>query len=302
LDRPGGTNPYDSFATLTIGLGTGGDTFTIEGTHTGTTTVNGNNGDDMFNVEAISGATTANGGNDHDTFNVGNDLGTLDDIDALLTLNGGSPAFGSDWFYAVDAGDTNDNTGTLTSTTLSGLDMGGSIAYGTVEHVVISLGIGNDTLTIESAHGAATSPFQEETYLNTGAGTDTVTITTVTDKLFVNGEDDADTINVNGTGTGSISVLNGDDGDDTVNVNHATGTLTVNGDAGADTVNIYDVSGVLAVNGGADGDTINVYGTGTGSTSTLNGDGGNDVFNVQAMNGTVAVNGGANDDVLNVGS
>jgi hypothetical protein len=302
LDMTGGTINYDSFATLNVGLGSGGDTFTIEGTHTGATNVNGNNGDDTFNVKAISGATTVSGGNDHDTFNVGNAAGLLDDIDALLTINGGSPDFGSDYLYAVDSGDTSDNTGTLTSTTLSGLGMAVGINYGTVEHLIISLGSGNDTFTIESTHGAATSPFQEETFLNTGAGTDTVTINSVTDKLFVNGQANADTINVNGTGVGSISTLNGDDGDDVVNVNHATGTVTVNGGAGADTVNINDLSGVLVVNGQDDGDTINVYGTGTGSTSTLNGDGGNDVFNVRAMNGTVAVNGGANDDVVNVGS
>ena len=52
------------------------------------------------------------------------------------------------------------------------------ITYGTIEHLVISLGSGNDTFTIESTHGAATSPFQEDTDLNTGAGTDTSRSTT----------------------------------------------------------------------------------------------------------------------------
>ena len=66
-----GSITYDSFATLNVGLGTAGDTFTIEGTHAGTTTVNGNNGNDVINIQAISGPTTANGGNGSDTFNVG---------------------------------------------------------------------------------------------------------------------------------------------------------------------------------------------------------------------------------------
>ena len=176
------------------------------------------------------------------------------------------------------------------------------IDYGTVEHLVISLGSGNDTFTIESTHGAATPVFLEETFLNTGAGTDTIHINDVTDMLFVNGEDDADTINVNGTGVGSASTINGDDGDDIVNVYEVVGTVTVNGGAGADTVNIYDVTDVLVVNGQAGGDTINVYGTGAGSTSTLNGDEGDDIFNIRAMNGPVDVRGGAGSDIVNVAS
>ena len=102
LDMAGGSITYDSFATLNIGLGTAGDTFTIEGTHAGTTTVNGNNGNDIFNIEAISGPTTANGGNDHDTFNVGANVGTVNDIGAMLTINGNDPTSGSDWLYVDD--------------------------------------------------------------------------------------------------------------------------------------------------------------------------------------------------------
>ena len=99
-----GTVTYNSFATLNIGLGTAGDAFTITDTHAGTTTVNGNNGDDVFNIKAISGPTTANGGNDDDTFNVGsNAAGTVaspsnntggnlhgigDDSGDVLTING----------------------------------------------------------------------------------------------------------------------------------------------------------------------------------------------------------------------
>ena len=91
---------YNSFATVTIGLGTAGDTFTIESTHVGTTIVNGNNGDDTINIEAISGPTTANGGSDFDTFYVGANVGTVNDIGAMLTINGNDPraaAIGCTW-------------------------------------------------------------------------------------------------------------------------------------------------------------------------------------------------------------
>ena len=95
LDMAAGIT-YDSFATLTIGLGSAGDTFTIKGTHVGTTTVNGNNGNDTINIEAISGPTTANGGSDSDTFNVGANVGTVNGIGAVLTINGNDPTSGSD--------------------------------------------------------------------------------------------------------------------------------------------------------------------------------------------------------------
>ena len=201
-----------------------------------------------------------------------------------------------------DTADTTDNVGTLTSTTITGLGMAVGITYGTIEHLVISLGSGDDKFTIESTHGAATSPFQETTALNTGPGADTVDINDLTDVLVVTGEAGNDTINMNGAGPGSSSTLNGNDGDDVFNLNTVIGTVTVNGGNDADTVNINNVTDVLVVNGGAGNDTVNVYSTDAGSMSTLNGDAGNDVFNVRAMNGPVEVHGGADNDTVNVGS
>ena len=101
------TITYDSFATLNVGLGTAGDTFTINGTHAGTTNVNGNNGDDVFNIEAISGPTTVErrqrlrhvqrrqqcgGHRRHGRQRSG--IG--DDIGDVLTINGNAPTSGSD--------------------------------------------------------------------------------------------------------------------------------------------------------------------------------------------------------------
>ena len=76
----------------------------------------------------------------------------MNSIAGSLTINGNEPTSGSDWLYIDDSGDTLGNTGTLTSTTITGLGMAGSITYGTVEHVVITLGSGGDTFTIESTH------------------------------------------------------------------------------------------------------------------------------------------------------
>ena len=136
-----------------------------------------------------------------------------------------------------DTGDTTNNTGTLTPT-ITGLGMAVGITYGTIEHLTISLGSGNDTYTISSTHGAATSPFQEDTTLNAGAGSDTVAINNVTDKLVVNGQADADTITVSSTGTGSISTLGGGLGNDVFNLLAMNGAVDVNGDDGNDTINV----------------------------------------------------------------
>jgi Ca2+-binding RTX toxin-like protein len=288
----GGSISYAAIATLNIGLGTNGDVLTVVGTHAGVTNLNSNAGGDVINIRAIGGVTTVDAGIGSDVINIGsnaagtianpnnNSGGTVDGIAALLTIIGNAPASGSDWLYVDDSGDDNPNVGILTSTTITGLDMGGSINYGTVEHLVISLGSGGNTFTINSTHGAATSPYQEETIVNTGSGADMVHINHVSDLLTVNGQAGADVVNVNGTGVGSVTTLN-------------TG-------AGADTVNVNNVTNLLIVNGGADADTLNVNGTGVGSVTTLNGDAGNDIFNIRGMDGRVNVRGGADNDTVNV--
>jgi len=272
-----GSITYGTIETLNIGLGSNADTFTVVSTHARVTNLNANNGADIVNVRTISGITTVNGGNGSDTFNVGNLSGTVDGIGALLTINGNDPTSGSDALNVDDTGDTDPNTGFLTSTTITGLDMAGSISYATIEHLTISLGSGADTFTINSTHGAATSTL-EDTTLNAGAGTDTVHINDVTDLLFVNGQADADTINVNGTGAGSVSTVHGDAGNDTVNVRAMNGAVNVYGDADSDTVNVTDLAPLLPA----------------GPRTTPTG-------SIDAINALLAVDGGGGLlDVLNV--
>ena len=61
---------YGTVESLTIGLGSGDDTFTVEGTHTGTTELNTNGGGDTVTLETISGNTTVNTAAGSDTVNV----------------------------------------------------------------------------------------------------------------------------------------------------------------------------------------------------------------------------------------
>ena len=131
---------YEMFEHLNIGLGSGGDTFTIESTHTGDTHLWTNGGDDIVNVQTIDGDTTILGGDGSDTFNVGsnaagvagdagnNDGGTVNGISALLTIDGEEPTSGSDVLNVDDTGDSTGNTGTLTATHLTGLGMSEGIA------------------------------------------------------------------------------------------------------------------------------------------------------------------------------
>ena len=86
----------------------------------GTTNVTGDDGDDTFLIKTVSGHTTIESGFGNDKITVRNDEGTVDQIAALLTIDTGG---GTDVVNVDDAADTNDNTGILTGSTLTGLDM-----------------------------------------------------------------------------------------------------------------------------------------------------------------------------------
>jgi len=242
---------YGTLESLTIGLGSGGDTFTVASTHAGTTELNTNGGGDIVtletvagittvntavgtdtvNVWAISAATTINTGDDADTVNVGSTAptigGNVNSIAALLKINGDG---GSDTLNVDDTGDTRGNTGSLTSTELTGLGMAGKIVYGTLEALAIGLGSGGDTFTVVSTHAGTTE-------VNTNGGGDRVTLVAVSGVTTVNAGDGDDTVNV---GVGDLDPLQRP-----VTVTSGSGNDRVNVDDGADantkSVN-YDVT------------------------------------------------------------
>src|SRR5260221_129049 len=290
----------------------GGDTFTIASTSTAVTTLNTGAGADTINVQTIDAATTVNAGADVDTVNVGSLEpaigGTVNAINALLTINGND---GADTLNVDDTGDSLANTGTLTSTTLTGLGMASGIVYGTLESVNVNLGSGGDAFTIASTHAGTTT-------LNTNAGADTVNVQTIAGATTVNTGAEADTINV-----GSLAPAIGGD------VNAINALLTINGNDGAHTLNVDDTRGSLAntgtlttttltglgmasgivygtlesvnVNLGSGGDTFTIAST-SSAVTTLNTGGGADTINVQTIDAATAVNAGADVDTVNVGS
>lgn len=275
---------YSALSEIRIHLGAGADVFTILSTHAGDTRLDGNNGNDVINVRSISGATLIDAGDGSDHVNVGstangttaaqttNSGGNVNGIGASLILIGNTPASGSDTLTVDDTGDNTANTGTLTATTLTGLGLAApGISYSSFEHLMISLGIGSNSFTIENTHGTATTGTLEDTTLNSGNGADTVYINGATDQLLVNAQDAADIINVRGM-TGTVTV-NGDAGNDTINVSSQSPQLP---GSATDAVGTVDgIAGLLIVNGGAGGnDILNVDDSNpaiTGKTGTLTG-------------------------------
>ena len=108
-----------------------GATITILGTiNSPHVTVHGTGKNDavVVGIVASGSVMTVNAGDGDDTITVGTPApGIVDGIDGTLNLNGGD---GADILNVEDTGDGNANTGTLTPTTITGLDMtGGIITY-----------------------------------------------------------------------------------------------------------------------------------------------------------------------------
>src|SRR5262249_29250990 len=70
LDLPSSIN-YSGLASVKITLGSGNNSFTIDGTHGGSTLVAGGSGNNTFAVQAIDGNTLVEGGTADDRFIVG---------------------------------------------------------------------------------------------------------------------------------------------------------------------------------------------------------------------------------------
>ena len=123
----GGGLSYSSLAALNVSLGSGGNTVTVAGTASGTSTtvnsgagsdtvnvmgtsspltVNTQTGTDTVNVQAIGAPASINAGGGNDTIDVSSNApantGTLAGIAAVLTVNGGS---GTSTANVSDTGD-----------------------------------------------------------------------------------------------------------------------------------------------------------------------------------------------------
>ncbi len=332
---------YGGIANLNIDLGSGGNTFLISNTAANTSTfLNSGKGADTVNVNATTGSTTVNtgGGTNKNTVNVGSLEPTAGGF--IGPIKGALDVIGNvhDTMNVDDTGSTIAKTGTLTGTTLTGLNMGpDGITYGGLSTLNISLGSGVNTFTVANTAVGTT------TTLNSGTGKDTVDITTTSSPLTVNTQAGADTVNVRGIG--AVAMINADSGNDTINVSSdaptntgtlsgITAVLTVDGGTGNTTTNVNDTGdatpststltattlkstafgaggslsysslGALNISLGSGGNTFNITNTAVGTTTTVNSGMGSDTINVQATGGPTTVNtgGGTNQNTVNVGS
>jgi hypothetical protein len=181
-------------------------------------------------VGTVMTITTGSGVN---TVNIGSiappepNKGVLNNIQGPLTIKGN----GSDTLNADATGDTAAQTGTLTATTLTGLNMGSSgIACRGLANLNINLGSGGNTFLISNT-AAVTN-----TFLNSGRGADTVNINATSGPTTVNTGSGTkhNTINV-----GSLEPATGG------MVNFIQGALIVEGN-GADTMNVDDTGATAA--------------------------------------------------------
>ena len=336
---------YRNLEDVQITTGDGADLVTIVSTHAGSTELTTTGGADQIAVRSIAGATTIDAGSGDDIVGVGSTAGlwrtvtpaatppsnpqfiavngVVDQIAALLTVHGGS---GKNTLNVDDSGDLNDNTGQLTATDVTGLDMAGSIHYdGFADDINIVLGHGNDVFTIVSTHTGLTT-------VEGRSGNDQINVKTISGETRVAGDGFFPTLtygtNTICTGVPGTNVLCGTlGGDDVINV----GTLA--GDGGDNfNGNLQGIGAALIVQGGGQGDVDRLVaddsGDATGRTGLLTSTDitglgmaaagihytqiealhlmlgtGNDAFHIDSTHtGTTRLNGGPGNDTITVNS
>ncbi len=304
---------FSGLAFVNIDLGSGGNTFTIASTIAGQTFVNSGTGNDTVNVQTTSGPTTVNTGGGTNTVNVGSLSpavgGIVDGIQGALTVDGS----GADTMNVDDTGSTIAKSGTLTKATLTGLNMGPlGITYSGLATARISLGSGGNTFLIETTHTG-------QTILNTGTGTNTIDVQTISGPTNVNGQGASDTINVSSTAPTSGGVVNligavlsvdGGSGVNTVNVDDTGSTVAKSGTLTANALSGLEMGGVLSyqnltnlnISLGSGGNTFSVVATSAVTNTVIKTGTGQDQVSVLGIAGPLNLDAQAGPNVVYLGS
>ncbi len=260
--------------TNVVDLGAGADNLTIEGGNNtvtsantygtenitiggeGTNTVTATAGGDE-NISITGGANTITTGSSNDTIVSGGTTSntiTTAGYQNRITVSGANAT--------VNVNNSNgQNTISLTST-------GTNIVNTTGHSNTITTTQGDNTITLKSIDGY-TDPRANEITVG-GSGTNTVTI---------EGDGNTNAINMNSTGTSTIT---GSAGSDTINV--SAGTNTVNATAGADTISITGGTNTINME-----NAISAYVTvkTNASTNTINGNDKYNRYDIQAGTNTL---------------
>ena len=131
----GGAFNGGSAGILLIGSILGGDVFNVQSTLAGSQTTIQTSGTTTVNVSSLAPAS-----------------GRLNSIAGMLTVTGD----GNGQLNVDDRGNTTDTTGTLTATTLNGLDLPAGIAYSGLSTFNIDLGPGQNKFNVQSTSAATT--------------------------------------------------------------------------------------------------------------------------------------------------
>lgn len=224
--NPGGIT-FHGITTFSLVLGSGDDTFNIDHTIAGTTTVASGDGDDTFNVHGTDGDTTLTPGAGTNTVNVSSLApaagGATNAIAGALHVVGG----GLDVMNIDDGGSSAAKTVTMTSTSVTGLSPA-AIGFVGLASLAVKLGSGGNTVTIAStAVGTATS-------VTTGAGVNTINVRSTDSATTLNLGPAGNTVNVGSLAPAANSTL------DLIN-----GAITIHG-GGLDEVNLDDSGNSVA--------------------------------------------------------
>jgi hypothetical protein len=294
---------------VSIFLGGGANTFTVENTNTAadgnatTLTTGRGNAGNTVNVLRTTSPLNVVGGGPNTTVNLGNPSHGVQDIHGAVNLQ----IFAGGVRTTLVVDDSGNGSGTTASQVLPGdgfdhiLDLApAEIAYRGVQTGAVSifLGGGANTFTVENTNTAADG---NATTLTTGTGNalNTVNVLRTTSPLNVVSRGPNTTVNVGNAGSlggilGTISVTNigglstatltiDDSADSFANrqVTLTSTAVTISG-ASLTTIN-YSAITSLTYNGGPGTDGFNVFaveGTAAGTTTTLNGGGVADEFEV----------------------
>ncbi len=284
---------------LVINANSGNDVVnidTVAGSNVTALEVNGNAGSDTVNLFSLLSTitTTINGNQDNDTFNLGSQgqvtqTPTLNQILGKVTIAGNE---GTDTVNLKDDQDSTNNTGTLTATTLAGLGLGNTLTYGTLETLNLNLGKGNDTLTVQGTHTGVTN-------IKANDGNDQVNIRGNSGNTFVWLGQGDDTLNVGSlqpTANGTLSQLTkaltvygeGQTTGDILNIDNSGDTLTRTGTLTKDALTglgmgvgiTYNMMETLNINLGSGADTFTSLDN--GAVTNLNTGAGNDTVRIGA--------------------
>ena len=271
---------YSALATLNFWLGSGATNFTVQSTSAQTVTnINLQRATGAVSISTLAGSYTINIGSL--TPAVG---GILNNIQGAVNVTGD----GNVTLNIDDTGSTATNTGTLTSSALTGLGMGAAgITYSRLAALNVSLGSGTNTFTVSSvAAGTITSvnvpntQSSSKTTITTLQGTDIVNLGSASNWQGPGFNGFQGPVKVVGDGNDTLNVFGVGDPVPAYNTLTST-TLSV----GSSQTQQITYSGQAALNiwlSNQGGNLMTIVSTNPGTVTTITGGGQTNVVNVES--------------------